>query len=111
MAAHSPGPNITVGDSGRVNRNVAYLEFYTRYLTGEHHIEVLKWAAEMPVEPDWLIVNSPEPDFRPPAKRVPRAGEAAYLLESVYPFAGLSGMHFAVYRRSGAAVDSPTTEP
>lgn len=111
MAAQSEGRDITIGDNGKVNRNVVYLEFYTRHLPGNHHIEVLMWSPEMPVEPEWMISNSQEPDFRPPAVRYPRPGQSAYILQNVYRHAGLSGIHFAIYRRADATDDSEPADP
>ena len=90
------------------SRNVIYAEFYSRFLDGRHHFSFLAWEPDMPVKPEWMLVNSQDPNFHPPATAYPFRHPPAYMLEGLYPFAGLSGMHFAVYHRSPEADESST---
>jgi hypothetical protein len=111
MVSHSTRPDITIATNGKVTHNAVYTLFYRRYRPEHDRIKLVNVTRET-IAPEWVLFNSQESEFRPPQEVFPFDNRQAYVLEGVFPFAGLSGMHFAVYHRlSDVAGASPRKKP
>jgi hypothetical protein len=99
MAQNSSGTDIHVsGDAEFAYR--LYTEFYSPYVPAGHRFFVDRLAPDMRVEPEWIILNSQAQPYSPKrAIHDTKTGREIYVLARVFPYAGLSGTHFAVYHR------------
>lgn len=99
LAAHSSSPEIHV-QSDDDFRNPMILAYYGHVLLPERKLayHAGKPTAANPAE--WTILHSFVPDFRPPAEVTDGAG-TKFEFKGLYPYWGLSGFHWALYRRAG----------
>jgi hypothetical protein len=98
LAEHSPPGAIHV-TSDHDFRNTMLLRYYSGALRPGQEIEYHSLLAPPAAVPQWLILHSEQHDFRPEKAVADRRGNR-YRLERVFPYAGLSGFHWALYRRS-----------
>ncbi len=99
MAENSTGTDVNISGDAEFSYRL-YTEFYAPYVPGEHHFHIHTIVPEMPVEPEWVILNSQDRDYHPKGVILDSKGREAFALEKVFPYAGLSGAHFAVYHRT-----------
>jgi len=99
MAENSRGSDVHMSGDAEFSYPL-YTEFYAPYVPGEHYYHFHKVVPQMPVEPEWVILNSQERDYHPQGAIFDSQGREAFILEKVFPYAGLSGAHFAVYHRT-----------
>jgi hypothetical protein len=97
MAAHSDGDVIEVA-SDHDFRNELVLRYYARYLPAGRRLHYHFQAAAEPNRPEWVILHSQAINYDPP--RVIGYSNERYTLTRVYPFAGPSGFHWAIYHRA-----------
>jgi hypothetical protein len=97
MLARTSGDELTVG-SDHDFRNSLVLHYYYRRSGSEKRLVYYprdEWPA---TGPEWVLTQNPEPQFSPPKVLRDPSGNA-YRLEAVFPYAGLSGWHWAVYQK------------
>ncbi len=87
-------------------RNQMVLAFYARFLPPAYSIRYVvhsHWGEETP---DWYITHSQDLGYRPPDEvTLPRIG--TYSLFGNYPYSGISGWSWSVYRRRGDTTHRP----
>ena len=95
MAAHTRGPQLVVGLDHEFRTGIV-LRFYARSVPEKEILVATdeSWPAE---GPEWFVAHRPENPDHVAAQVADRFGNA-YRLEAAYPFAGLSGFHWALYR-------------
>jgi hypothetical protein len=93
IAAQS-GDDIVMSVDGM--RDNFYAQFYVPYLPPQLHWHLQSLDEHTFGISPWVVVNHPAIPFDPPPRIVIR--KQSYLLESVAPYYGLSGLNFAVYR-------------
>lgn len=99
MERRSPEPTIRVG-SDHDFRNGMLLSFYSVYTPLNKRLEYFpqdRWHEG----PEWMILHDQEMDWTPPETFASPHGHQ-YRLAAFYPYAGLSGWHWALYRRDTA---------
>lgn len=100
-AASGDKKTITVG-SDQDFRNNLVLNFYSSYLPLEKNIKYVKLDAWTPDEPEWVIRHTltvgqqPQPSFT-------GKNRVRYELQKSYPYSGISGFNWFVYRRAEPA--------
>ncbi len=97
MAAETSGPDILVG-SDHDFRNKMVLLYYTRQLPRGKRLVYFDRSDWPCGGPEWLILHSQQSDFVP-AVRISTGNGTDYELARHFPFTGLSGWHWAVYRK------------
>lgn len=98
LLAHTPGDTLTVG-SDHDFRNGLVLHFYYQRSGSDKRLTYYRrnqWPAG---GPQWVLTHSFARDFSPAPTLHDDAGNR-YRLEAVYPYAGLSGWHWALYRNA-----------
>jgi hypothetical protein len=96
MAAAMPGPVIRAGGDNDF-RNRTMLGFYSRYLPASKRIEYIPAQDRNRERPEWMVVCCMDTSFPVyPDLEVGTIGK--YNLFGVYPYAGLSGWSWFVYR-------------
>jgi hypothetical protein len=96
----SPGSQITIG-SDHPFRHPLVLEYYRRRLAPDREFHYSPPEPWPPAGPQWVLIQSFEPDFHPaPTLTDPQGHE--FELVQVYPYAGLSGWNLALYRNPHA---------
>ncbi len=110
MAASTPSRVVTVGGDHPF-RNGLVLQFYRRAVPGDRPFVYLEGKEDGTASPQWYIVHSPEKGFRPPGEVATPWG--TYRLGRHFPYYGLSGFHWAVYRRGDGPADpqEPLSSP
>ena len=98
MLAQDPSPVLTVG-SDHDFRNSMLLGYYGRALPEDRELVYVPEGAWPSEGPRWLIVHSLDPRYVPEASYV-FAGRVEYALAEHFPFSGVSGWHWGLYRRS-----------
>jgi hypothetical protein len=108
MAAATPGQFIKIGsDSDFKNGNM--LNFYGLFLPPSKKIKYILFT-KIPLEkPDWFVVSIP-PTANPTIE-VDGVIKCKYNLFSIYPFCGLSGMNWFVYRLSAETETNSNRTP
>jgi len=101
MLERDPEPELTVG-SDHDFRNSMLLAFHARALPAGRSLAYLAKDAWPADGPRWLIVHSLAQDYAPAPSYV-WAGRVEYELARHFPYAGVSGWHWALYRRSAVA--------
>ncbi len=99
MAEHSTGADVNISGDAEFTYRL-YTEFYAPYVPGERQFLIHTIVPEMPVEPEWVILNSQDQSYTPKPAILDSKGNEAFRLEQVFPYAGLSGAHFALYHRT-----------
>ncbi|MEX2207573.1 MAG: hypothetical protein WEF50_15205 [Myxococcota bacterium] len=100
MLAHDPERVLSVG-SDHDFRNSMLLGYYARFVPPDRGLAYLserEWPAQ---GPRWLITHSLDPRHVPPPSYV-FAGRVEYRLAKHFPFSGVSGWHWCLYRRFDA---------
>jgi hypothetical protein len=78
-------------------RNRVVLDYYGERLALEPPLRYLTRKQRRAVRAEWFIVHSVDPGYWPPEHLlVPDSGR--YRLQWSYPFAGISGMAWFIYR-------------
>jgi hypothetical protein len=98
MAADTPGDVVTVG-SDHDARNRMLLDFYAAYLPPPKRLEYVPVERRLAHPPDWFLLHGFFTDPRLAPVGVSLPGAASYRLVEVYPYAGLSGWTWMLYRR------------
>jgi hypothetical protein len=99
MAEQTEGQIITIG-SDHDFRNKMVLAFYARYLPRGKKIVYFDRHAWPKEGPQWVIIHSLEKDYRPYLNFTEPNG-TRYALVKSFPYSGLSGWHWFVYRQTG----------
>jgi hypothetical protein len=104
MLEHAADNELTVG-SDHDFRNGLVLQYYFQR-SGSHRGLVYYSLGQWPqAGPEWVLIHSQEATFAPRETLRDEAGNA-YVLQAVFPYSGLSGWHWAVYR-NGNRQDGP----
>lgn len=101
MAADTPGDVVTVA-SDHDFRNGLLLEFYGADLPQPKRLEYVPVQRRLKNPPEWFILHGFSTDPRLAPVGVSLQSAASYRLVEVYPYAGLSGWTWMLYRRSAA---------
>lgn len=97
IVAEDPESVIRVG-SDHDFRNGLLVEFYAPLLPGGKKLEYISQARLSEFPPGWIIAHSQDVNFAPePGLALPGVG--SYELVSEYPYAGVSGWSWYLYRR------------
>ena len=96
LAENTKGEKILVG-SDHDFRNKMVLSFYERFLPSEKRLVYLDKSNWPENGPQWLIMHSQEIGFVPPT-RIKDRQERTYTLVRSFPYSGISGWHWFVYR-------------
>lgn len=99
MARDTPGDVVTVG-SDHDFRNRMVLDFYVPYAATPKRFRYMAADACSADASEWYLRSSSETDPRAPAGPILRGG-GRYGLVETYPYAGLSGWTWTLYRREG----------
>jgi hypothetical protein len=99
MAAETRGDVVTVG-SDHDARNRMVLEFYAARSGAAKRFSYVPAEARGSSRPEWMLMHGfyTDPRLAPVALTYPGAG-ASYRLVEVFPYAGLSGWTWSLYRR------------
>lgn len=97
MAGETSGPDILVG-SDHDFRNKMVLLYYTRQLPRGKRLVYFDRSDWPAGGPEWLILHSQQSDFVP-AGMISMENGTDYELARHFPFTGLWGWHWAVYRK------------
>ena len=99
MGAETPGDVVTVG-SDHDFRNGMLLDYYAAYLPPSKRLVYVHAEERAASPPDWIVTHGQFTDARlaPIALTYPGA-PGVYRLVEVYPYAGLSGWTWMLYRR------------
>jgi hypothetical protein len=104
MAEHTRGNEIVVV-SDHDYRNRIVLSFYERYLPEGKKI-IYRNQNQLPLNgPDWMITHSQDMGFSPPPSIRGPAGHT-YTLARSFPYAGISGWHWFLYRNDSSLDES-----
>jgi Dolichyl-phosphate-mannose-protein mannosyltransferase len=112
LADHNEASDIYI-EGDHESRDTAYLHFYVPYVSSGkrflyHNVttdkRLLYQNPLFEVPPDsipngdeWAIVQNQSRPYRPPPAVVATGRSQEFLLERVYPYAGLSGFNFALF--------------
>jgi len=96
MLEHGTDEQLTVG-SDHDFRNGLVLEYYFLRSGSPRRLAYFSQGHWPSVGPEWVLWHSQEPTFSPPQTFRDESGQT-YSLQAVFPYAGLSGWHWAVYR-------------
>lgn len=96
MLEHSSDRDLTVG-SDHDFRNSLVLRYYFPRCRGNRRLVYYSQGNWPQGGPEWFLIHSQEPQFTPRETLADELGNA-YHLQAVFPYAGLSGWHWAVYR-------------
>jgi hypothetical protein len=109
IAKNSRSADITV-QTDHDFRNQLMLSYYCSRFLNEYQwlYQPQDSPAERPTE--WAILHSFDPNYVP-ASRIFDAHKHRYDFEKLYPYYGLSGFHWAVYRRADAAAQPSVGSP
>jgi hypothetical protein len=99
MEQQTLGPQITVG-SDHDYRNGSVLDFYRLQLSLSKNMVYFPMEDWPKSGPEWVVLHSKEAGYRAPAAAV-RHGNT-YRLVRQFPYAGLSGWHWAVYHNKNS---------
>jgi hypothetical protein len=98
MARDTPGPEITVS-SDHDARNEMMLDFYAASLPPGKRLVYVPSPERARHLPDWFLLHTFETDRRAAPIAVTIEGATRYELTDVYPYGGLSGWTWMLYRR------------
>lgn len=99
MAAETPGDAVTVA-SDHDARNSLVLDFYAARSAPGKRLVYVRAKDRAASRPDWFLLHGffTDPRLAPVSLTFPGAG-ADYRLVDIYPYAGLSGWTWMLYRR------------
>ncbi|HVW01985.1 MAG TPA: hypothetical protein VHB77_16650, partial [Planctomycetaceae bacterium] len=81
-------------------RNRMVLSYYVPRLDANRRIDYIDQSRRRADPPEWMLVHNLDRHAQPAADYIDPASGAPYRLQRYYPYAGLSGWSWAVYRRS-----------
>jgi hypothetical protein len=96
MAANSP-PGVIQVTSDHDFRNPMLLKYYSSFLPAGREFGYHSMSTPPADPPEWLILHSEQPEVRFHRHVADERGNR-YSLARVFPYAGLSGFHWALYR-------------
>lgn len=102
MAAETPDGPVSVGSDHRF-RNETLLRFYETYVSPPRTFEYLPeelWPARG--APQWYLRHATDADVRAEPAGLSFADGSRYALVETYPYSGLSGWTWLLYRRDAA---------
>ncbi len=100
LAQRTPGPDLDL-QSDRDLECQLQLAYLAQFLPPGKHIHYHPQSEVMTRGPEWVILHSQDLPYRPAGAVTDwRPSKDVYELERVFPFTGLSGYHWAVYRRA-----------
>ncbi|MBN1516784.1 hypothetical protein JXA32_09480 [Candidatus Sumerlaeota bacterium] len=97
LAASPDGP-ITVG-SDHDFRNGMVIGFYAHRITGGERLRYLDQSRWLVESPEWIFAHNQDRTFQPIQEHALK-GIGVYRLIKVFPFSGISGWNWVLYRRS-----------
>jgi hypothetical protein len=97
MAAQTYGSEIRVG-SDHDFRNKMLLQYYSQYLPSDKRLLYFEKNKLPAGGPEWIITHSQKADFNPP-QVIEIQGNVKFFLSGHFKYKGLSGFHWALYRR------------
>ena len=109
MAKDTPEDVITVA-SDHDFRNRTLLDFYAAYLPPPKRLAYVPIERRQANPPAWFLLHGLATDPRLAPVGVSLPGAAAYRLVEVYPYAGLSGWTWMLYRRDANLGLRPRTK-
>ena len=98
MAAETPGDVVTVG-SDHKTRNTMLLEFYAPYLVPPKRVDHVTRDRMTETPPDWYLRHEIDSDLRYEPPELFFSSTTAYRFVQSYPYAGMSGWIWLLYRR------------
>jgi hypothetical protein len=98
MEQQTLGPTITIG-SDHDYRNGLVLDFYRLQLPLRKDMVYFPLGGWPKKGPEWVVRHSKEVDYRAPDTAADHQGNT-YRLVRQFPYAGLSGWHWAVYHNN-----------
>jgi hypothetical protein len=101
MAAETPGGVVTWGSDHRA-RNPMLADFYAPYVVPPKSFVYVGADRLASDPPDWYVRHSFETDPRSAPLALTLSPTAAYRLVHVYPYSGMSGWSWQLYRRERA---------
>ncbi len=113
LSDHSVNPQVHIYNNGHRTQTVLYTQFYALQVPLPRFV-FDKWVPNMRQPPEWALATSRDHNVQFAEQFNFRGSREVYVLERVYPYAGLSGFHFAVYHREAdrqRAEESAPTEP
>ncbi len=99
MGAETPGPDVLVG-SDHAFRNKMMLGFYASYLPPGKRLIYVDDDRLAQDPPPWYLRHTFDTDPRTAPVGLMFRGRIGYRLAGVYPYAGMSGWTWLLYRRS-----------
>jgi hypothetical protein len=100
LAQETPEGPIEIGVSG--DHDVLLLKHHAAELRPVRELVFRDPGSPAPRPPQWILGDSQDPAFEPPPEvRGPFGSH--YVLARAFPFGGLSGVSWFVYRRAGDA--------
>ncbi len=101
MSQHSVEPDIQIASDGAFE-NGMYLGFYSNFLPPGRRLMFYERTAQLPAAPEWVLLHSRAQPYAPQSSiaDLQRASRDRYVLVRVFPYAGLSGYHCALYHRA-----------
>jgi hypothetical protein len=99
LAAQASGSDIILG-SDHDFRNKMVLLYYSQFLPAGKRLLYFDQDRLPAGGPEWFVAHSQEAGFRP-ANRMVVDAHGEYALAQHFPYKGLSGWHWAIYRRQG----------
>ncbi|MFI5347756.1 MAG: hypothetical protein ACHQ51_15390 [Elusimicrobiota bacterium] len=101
MAAETSDDYITVG-SDHAFRNGMLLQFYASYLPPSKRLVYVSPEGYRDNPPQWYLRHTFDTDPRLAPTGLLFGGKTAYALAGIYPYSGLSGWTWLLYRRTTA---------
>lgn len=105
MLEHSADRDLTVG-SDHDFRNGLVLRYYFPRSGGDRRLVYYSQGQWPQAGPEWVLIHSQAAQFTP-RETLTDDGGNTYRLQSVFPYAGLSGWHWAVYQNGTRARRAP----
>jgi hypothetical protein len=109
MLEHSSDRDLTVG-SDHDFRNSLVLRYYFPRSGGNRRLVYYSLGQWPQAGPEWVLIHSQEAEFTPRETLTDNSGNP-YRLLAVFPYAGLSGWHWAVYRNGNREGGGPISPP
>jgi len=101
LVEQTPGEEIVIG-SDHDFRNPTVLAFYSQYLPATKRLVYLRQERWPRQGPDWLLLHFLDREAEPTRELKDSRGRH-YQLEGFYPYAGLSGWGWGLYRNDATA--------
>jgi hypothetical protein len=105
LLEQSSGERILVG-SDHDFRNKTVLAFYLMRAGDRDRVVYVEYGQWPPEGPEWIVFHHVGQSFTPARSAKDDRGNT-YELTRVFPFAGLSGFHWALYHNTNRPVNSP----